>query len=288
MRAIGQTVVGCQATVCSIISQRIDSRGCTVARVLGIKGANGTGGHFFRPDKATQRTHRDAGCRVAVIDLVGGATTTDGQSFFVNHGAVRGIGQGVVSRQATIRAIDQGVDRSYSSGPSIFNIKGPDGAGRDAFRTNKTAQRANGDACVVVAVIGFVKGSRASDAERFGFNPADCVRCVRRQGVVAGIDTCQGQTTETHRIGCGDIFAIEFCSRVDLAHRDQITGVELAVRVGTRSDSHRGCQRGRALDGGCCRAIVNFVRAGQARDAEALRGDIARHTRRHDQVVVAR
>ena len=109
MRGVGQAVVSSQATACSIIRQRIDGRGSAATRVLGIKGADGAGGYFFRTNKTTYRSQRDAGRRVAVIGLVRGAAAVDCQSLFINRGTVRGISQAVVAGQTTVGAITQAV-----------------------------------------------------------------------------------------------------------------------------------------------------------------------------------
>ena len=113
---------------------------------------------------------------------------------------MRGISQAVVSRQTTVRAIDQRVNGRRCPTAGVLVIKSAHHCGRDSLRTNKTTYRSQRDAGRRVAVIGLARGAAAVDCQSLFINRGT-VRGIS-QAVVAGQATIVAVGKGVDRCGC--------------------------------------------------------------------------------------
>ena len=256
------------------------SHGNIAGHILSGKRARQTGQRQgFTADQATQGTARHVRRKRAVIDLVARRRARHCQRFLRDGTCTVGriAGQGVVARIRTAK--HDTFDMHGFAAAGVLVAEGRlGGAERQAVAAQQAVERGAGiERGSVRAVIGLAGGRDASDAGNLRLRNGTRARAGgRRQVVVAGVGTAQGQAAGSDALAAAGVL-------VDEVGRTGADRQDIAV-------DHAGKGGAGAADAGLGSGVIHLVASDNIADAANIGfADIARAGGRvTDQGVVAR
>ena len=185
---------------------------------------------------------------------------------------MNGIGQVVVTGQATVGAVAQAVGKGDIMSTSVGVIVGTCRGVAQFFVAHQIGQSAQRDGTGGHrgrAVVSLGSNLITRNAKASSCNTAGRIIGMSCQHIVSRIGATQGQTCKSHCIGRQYILAVKRSGGVRQIDADHITGIELAITAVAGASHHR-VERGIPHYGAYCSPVIGFISAAQACDRQGL------------------